>query len=46
MHMMTNEWKECHQTIGHIFASGDDSDIEDGVKLDRYWKGDVMFANS
>src|SRR5271156_1829764 len=48
-HMTPTEWKECHQTVGRIFTGGDDSEDEDGVKLDRYLvagKGDTMFANS
>jgi hypothetical protein len=48
-HMTPAEWKECHQTISHIFTGGDSSEDEDGEKLDRYLmvgKRDVMFANS
>ena len=47
--MTPEEWKECHQTIGQIFTEGDDSENEDGVKLDRHLvvgKGDMMFVNS
>jgi len=35
--------------VGRIFTGGDDSDDEDGIKLDRYLevgKGDMMFTNS
>ena len=39
----------CHKTVGHIFMGGDDSDDEEGIKLDQYLevgKGDIMLANS
>src|SRR5579859_4437463 len=48
-HMTANEWKRCHKTIGNILTGGDESDMEDGVRVDRYLevgKGDMMFANS
>jgi len=48
-HMTLSQWKECYPTIQQIFTGGDDSDEEDGLKLDRYLeigKGDMMFANS
>ena len=48
-HMSAKEWKKCHETVGHLFTGGDDSEDEDGLKLDRYLevgKGDAMFANS
>jgi hypothetical protein len=48
-HMEREEWRECHDKIGRMFTGGDDSEDEDGIKLDRYLKvgkGDVMFANS
>ena len=48
-HMTANEWKRCHKTVGYIFTGGDESDKEDGVRVDRYLevgKGDMMFANS
>ena len=48
-HMTPTEWKDCHKTFRQAFTGGDDSDDEDGVKLDRYLqvgKGDMMFANS
>jgi hypothetical protein len=47
--MTANEWKRCYKTIGHILTGGDESDEEDGVRVDRYLevgKGDMMFANS
>src|SRR5579859_2107170 len=48
-HMTVNEWKWCHKTVGYMFTGGDESDEEDGVRVDRYLevgKGDMMFANS
>ena len=48
-HMTMNEWRECYKTIGDIFTGGDDSDEEDGMRVDRYLemgKGDMMFSNS
>src|SRR5579859_412996 len=48
-HMTANEWKRCHKMIGHIVMGGDESDVEDGVRVNRYLevgKGDMMFANS
>ena len=47
--MTADEWKECHEIGGWILMGGDDSDDEDGIKLDRYLevgKDDVVFANS
>ena len=48
-HMTMNECKKCHQTIGHVFTGGDESDDEEGERLDRYLhigKDDIMFVNS
>jgi hypothetical protein len=48
-HMTTDDWKECHEIIGRVFTGGDDSDDEEGIKLDRYLevgKDDVVFADS
>ena len=49
MHMESGEWKECQDTIGLMFTSGDESKDEEGITLDRYLevgKGDAIFANS
>ncbi|HMD14965.1 MAG TPA: hypothetical protein VKI62_10090, partial [Bacteroidota bacterium] len=49
LHMSSREWERCNERFGRIFTGGDDSDDEDGVKLNRYLnvgKGDAMFANS
>jgi hypothetical protein len=48
-HMTPNEWNRCHETVGRIFTGGDDSDDEEGERLDRYLeigKGDMMFVDS
>jgi hypothetical protein len=48
-HMTPNEWNQCHETVGRIFTGGDDSDDEEGERMDRYLeigKGDMMFADS
>jgi len=48
-HMMADEWDKCHETMGQIFTGGDDSDAEDGERVDRYLeigKDDAMFADS
>src|SRR5579859_2286692 len=48
-HMTANKWKRCHKMIGHILTGGDESDVEDGVRVNRYLevgKGHMMFANS
>lgn len=48
-HMTTYEWKECHEMIGRVLTGGDDSDDEDGIKLNRYLeigKDDMIFADS
>lgn len=48
-HMSADEWRKCHETIGKVFTGGDDSDDEDGTRLDRYLevgKDDAIFANS
>src|SRR5579859_765877 len=48
-HMTADEWDECQERVHQIFTGGDDSDTEDGEKVDRYLdigKGDAMFADS
>jgi hypothetical protein len=48
-HMTADEWKESHEIIGRVFTGGDDSDDEEGIKLDRYLvvgKDDVVFEGS
>jgi hypothetical protein len=48
-HMTANEWNDCHEIVGQIFTGGDDSDAEDGEKVDRYLeigKDDAIFAES
>ena len=47
--MSTDEWEECHEIVGRVLTDGDDSDDEDGIKLDQYLKigkDDMVFANS
>lgn len=48
-HMTPDEWDQCHETVGQIFTGGDDSDDEEGERIDRYLeigKDDMMFADS
>jgi hypothetical protein len=48
-HMTSDQWKECHEIVGRILTGGDDSDDEDGIKLNRYLeigKDDMVLANS
>lgn len=47
-HMTMDQWKNCCETVGLIFTGGDESDDEDGERMDRYLdlgKEDLMFAN-
>ena len=46
-HMTIHQWKDCCESIGRLFTGGDDSDDEDGVRMDRYLKlgkGDLVFS--
>jgi hypothetical protein len=48
-HMTADEWNRCHETVGRIFTGDDDSDDEEGERMDRYLeigKGDMIFADS
>jgi len=48
-HMEPEEWERCNESFARIFTGRDDSDDEDGEKLNRYLnvgKVDAMFANS
>lgn len=48
-HMTPRSWRRCCETVGRVFTGGDDSDVEDGERMNRYLeigKDDCMFDDS
>ena len=48
-HIITNDWKECHEIIEWIFMNKNDNNNEEEIKLNWYLKiekDDMIFVNS